>query len=336
MADPKKTPGIAPLWQPDQTAAVDDLVTVRDWLRYAVSRFEAARLVYGHGTSTALDEAAFLILVTLHLPVDQLEPWLKARVTREERFRVLDVIERRIATRKPAAYLVGAAYIQGFRFAVDERVIVPRSFIGELMVRDGLAAVVAERAAVSRALDLCTGSGCLAILMALTYPNAAIDAVDISPDALAVAATNIVDYGLEDRVTLHRSDLFAGLAGRRYDLLISNPPYVTSASVAAFPAEYRAEPQIAHAGGADGLDIVRSILTDAGRMLTPDGTLVVEVGQGRDALEKAYPHLPFFWLDTEDSDGEVFALRATDLQHSPETGARARKSVAGKRRHSGA
>ncbi len=297
----------------DPDEAIGDLVTVRDWLRYGVSRFEQARLVYGHGTARALDEMAYLLLSALELPIEQLEPWLDARLTRSERIGILDLIERRISTRTPAAYLVNRAWIGGHRFYVDERVIVPRSFIGELLIRDGLGAVVADPDAVTHALDLCTGSGCLAILAALHFPSAAVDAADISEPALQVASRNVVDYALEERVSLVRSDIFAALGGRRYDLIISNPPYVTAAAIAAFPAEYRAEPEIAHLGGGDGLDLVRRIIDGAAEMLTDDGALVVEIGQGRMELEAAYPQLPFLWLDTEESEGEVFALRRGDL-----------------------
>lgn len=293
-------------------ADIDDLATIRDWLRYATSRFTAAGLVFGHGTETPLDEAAFLILSALHLPIDQLEPWLEARLTRDERTAIAGLVEARISTRRPAPYLVNAAWIKGHRFYVDERVIVPRSYIGELLV-DGLSAVVADPEAVESVLDLCTGSGCLAILAALAFPNARVDAVDISPEALEVAQRNVADYGLADRVSLHRSDLFAGLGGRTYDLILSNPPYVTAAAVAAFPPEYSAEPQLAHLGGADGLDLVRRILADAAVHLDTEGMLVVEVGRARDALETEYPDLPFLWLDTEQSEGELFALPAAAL-----------------------
>lgn len=288
-------------------ADIDDLVTVRDWLRYATSRFTEAGLVFGHGTETALDEAAFLILVTLKLPVDQLEPWLDARLTRAERVRIADIVTARIETRKPAPYLVGEAWIRGRRFAVDERVIVPRSYIGELL-DDGLSALVPDAEAVERVLDLCTGSGCLAILAALAFPNATVDAVDISEGALDVAARNVADYGLEDRVVLIRSDLFSGLEDRRYDLILTNPPYVTADAVHAFPPEYAAEPVLAHLGGPDGLDLVRRILADAPAYLAPGGMLVVEVGRARERLETDYPDRQFIWLDTEQSEGEVFAL----------------------------
>jgi ribosomal protein L3 glutamine methyltransferase len=307
--------------------AIDDLVTLRDWLRYGVSRFTEAGLVFGHGTSTALDEAAYLILASLHLPIDQLEPWLEARLTRDERSAIANIFERRIATRKPAAYLTGEAWMHGHRFRVDERVIVPRSYIGELL-QDRLAAVVTEPDEVSTILDLCTGSGCLAILAALAFPRATVDAAELSMNALAVARNNVRDYRFEDRVRLVQSDLFSGLEGRTYDLVISNPPYVSAASVAAFPPEYRAEPLMAHAGGEDGLDLVRRILDEAPRHLNPGGALVVEIGMGRDILEAERPDLPFLWLDTAESEGEVLALSAADLAGKPRKSARPRKSKA--------
>ncbi len=293
--------------------ALDDLATIRDWLRFGTSRFTEAGLVFGHGTETALDEAAFLILSALHLPIDQLEPWLDARLTRFERAKLASLFDARIETRKPAPYLVNAAWIKGHKFYVDERTIVPRSYIGELM-EDGLSAVVPEPEAVGSVLDLCTGSGCLAILAALAFPHATVDAVDVSPDALEVAARNVADYNLADRLALHQSDLMSGLGGKTYDLIISNPPYVTAAAVAAFPPEYRAEPELAHLGGADGMDLVRRILSDAAVHLNPEGMLVVEVGMARDTLETEYPDLPFLWLDTEQSEGEVFALSAEALR----------------------
>jgi ribosomal protein L3 glutamine methyltransferase len=288
------------------------LETVRDWLRWAVSRFNEAELVYGHGTSTALDEAAFLILHTLHLPIHELEPWLDARLLPAERLALKEILHERISARKPAAYLTNEAWIGGCSFYVDERVIVPRSYIGELL-GEGLPAVVPDRAAVRRVLDLCTGSGCLAILAALAFPEAEVDASDISEAALAVAQRNVGDYGLGDRISLIQSDLFDGLNRRQYDLVLANPPYVSDGRVAAFPREYAAEPAIAHAGGRDGLDIVRRILGQAAVHLTPQGALVVEVGSGREILERDYPHLPFLWLDTAASQGEVLALERASM-----------------------
>jgi ribosomal protein L3 glutamine methyltransferase len=295
--------------EPEQLA---QLATVRDWLRYAVTRFNAAGVVYGHGTATALDEAAFLILHTLHLPVDQLEPWLDCHLLTAERRAVLEIIEARIRTRKPAPYLTKQAWIQGHSFYVDERVIVPRSYIGELLAGD-LEGMASEPESIGSVLDLCTGSGCLAILAALWFENARIDASDVSPDALAVAEHNVGDYGLGERIELIHSDLFAGLAGRRYDLILSNPPYVDRAAVAAFPPEYAAEPRLGHLGGEDGLDLVRRLLAQAADHLTPEGRLVVEIGRGRELLEAEYPRVPFLWLDTAESEGEVFSLSRSDL-----------------------
>jgi ribosomal protein L3 glutamine methyltransferase len=303
---------------PEPEAIQDELVTIRDWLRYGVSRFNAAGLVYGHGTASALDEAAYLILHTLHLPTDQLDPWLDARLLASERAAVREIIERRIATRKPAPYLTQEAWIRGHSFYVDERVIVPRSYIGELLCRQmeapaGEWHLGVDPGPVGAVLDICTGSGCLAVLAALAFPDATVDASDISPDALAVAERNVGDYGVGERVSLVHSDLFAAHAGRRYDLILANPPYVDAEALAAFPPEYAAEPPIAHAGGADGLDLVRRILAEAGDRLSPKGTLLVEIGRGRDVLEQQFPRLPFLWLDTAESVGEVFALAAVGL-----------------------
>lgn len=294
-------------------APIEDLVTVRDWLRYAVTTMSRANLSYGHGTSNAVDEAAFLILSSLDLPIDDINPWLDCRLTATEREAIASLVVQRIETRKPAAYLTNAAYIRGHRFYVDERVIVPRSFIGELLVEDRLTAVAPEPLAVTRVLDLCTGSGCLAILAAEAFPNAEVDASDVSDDALQVAQRNIRDYGLEKRVHTFKADLLDGLPPAEYDVIISNPPYVPADAVEAFPPEYQAEPKLAHLGGADGLDLVRRILQDAPKRLTPKGALVVEIGGGKDTLEAVRPDLPFLWLDTETSHGEVFALFADEF-----------------------
>ncbi|SIQ78625.1 50S ribosomal protein L3 N(5)-glutamine methyltransferase [Bosea sp. TND4EK4] len=296
--------------------AIDDLITLRDLLRFAVSRFNVAGLSFGHGTTNALDEAAFLLLEALKLPVDDINPWLDARLTRLERQSLLDLIEARVTTRKPAAYLVGKAYIHGLGFRVDERVIVPRSYIGELLMRgvlesEGLG-LVPEPEAIGSVLDLCTGSACLAIIAAGRFPQAQVDAVELSPDAIEVAKLNIADYEMGERVHLLRGDLFAPLRGRRYDLIIANPPYVRAEEVAAFPPEYGAEPQMAHIAGTDGLDLVRRILAEAHGHLNPGGALLCEVGTGREALEADYD-LPFTWLDTEDSEAEVFWIAAEDL-----------------------
>jgi ribosomal protein L3 glutamine methyltransferase len=290
----------------------ESLITVRDWLRFAVSRFNEAKLFFGHGSDNAFDEAAYLILHTLHLPLDRLEPFLDASLTHGESEEVQAVIERRVRDRLPAAYLTHEAWLGEHRFYVDERVIVPRSFIAELL-NEQLAPWLENPDEVGRALDLCTGSGCLAILAALTFPHAQIDAADLSKDALDVAARNVADYGLQDRVELIESDLFAALDGRTYDVILSNPPYVNAESVAALPPEYQAEPALALGSGEDGLDATRQILALAKDHLNPGGLLVVEIGHNRDALEAAYPNLPFTWLDTEGGDQFVFMLRREDL-----------------------
>ena len=297
-----------------------ELLTLLDFVRYAVSHFVEAKLVFAHGTTDPVAEAVFLVCETLHLHPDQFEMFATARVTASEAKSILDVIARRVTTRKPAAYLVNKIYMRGLPIYVDERVIVPRSFIGELLdshfggesEEDG-GSLIEDPAMVESVLDLCTGSGCLAVLACRSFPNARIDAVDISKDALEVAARNIADYGLEDRVTLHRGDLFGPLGGNRYDLIISNPPYVDAQGMADLPRECRAEPKLAFDGGPDGLAIVSRILREAARHLTPQGGLLCEIGRGRELLEAAFPQLPLLWLDTEDSDGEVFWIGAADL-----------------------
>ncbi len=294
-----------------------ELQTVRDFLRWATSRFNAANLSYGHGTTNAFDEAAFMVLEGLHLPIDRLEPFLDARLLADERQRLADLIEARVQTRKPAAYLLNKAYIKGIPFYVDERVIVPRSFIGELLFSelfDGQSRMLIEDPGrIQTVLDLCTGSGAIAILAAHVFDEAVVDAVDLSPAALDVARRNVDESDFADRITLFQGDLFAPLGSKRYDLILTNPPYVDAQAMAALPPEYRAEPEMALASGEDGLDIVRRILRDAPRHLTPEGGLLCEIGTGREILEAEFPHLPFVWLDTEDSDGEVFWIAADVL-----------------------
>ncbi|ANB73146.1 ribosomal protein L3 N(5)-glutamine methyltransferase [Paraburkholderia phytofirmans OLGA172] len=286
--------------------------TVRDLLRFAVSRFNQAELSFGHGSANAYDEAAYLILHTLHLPLDLLEPFLDARLSAAEIDAVLNVIERRAGQRVPAAYITQEAWMHGFRFYVDERVIVPRSFIGELL-QDGLQPYVEDPEQVSAVLELCTGSGCLAILAAHAFPNADIDAVDLSAPALEVATRNVTDYRLDDRVALFEGDLYAPLAERRYDVIVSNPPYVNAASMQELPAEYKHEPDMALAGGADGMDIVRRIIAEARNWLTEDGVLVVEIGNERANVEAAFGGLDLVWLSTSAGDDNVFLIQAADL-----------------------
>lgn len=292
--------------------AQNELVTVRDLLRFAVSRFQEGNLYFGHGSENAYDEAAYLILHALHLPLDKLEPFLDAKLTHEERKNVISLLEKRAIQRIPAAYLTKEAWLGDFRFYVDERVIVPRSFIAEFL-EDGLSPWIADTGNIHNALDLCTGSGCLAILMAHIFSEATIDAVDISSDALAVAKINVSEYGLTQQINLIQSDLFKKLNRKKYDLIISNPPYVTTSSMQDLPEEYRHEPSLALAAGDKGLDAVTTILQEASNHLTPEGILVVEVGYNRELVEAAYPHLEFTWLETSKGNDFVFLLDRSSL-----------------------
>ncbi len=289
-----------------------ELFTVRDWLRFAVTRFNEAQLFFGHGHQSAVDEAAYLLSHTFHLPSTDLNAYLDARLTGNERAQFAEVMRRRVQERIPAAYITREAWLGEFKFYVDERVIVPRSFIAPL-IEEQLAPWVADPDAIRSALDLCTGSGCLAILLAHTFGQADVDAVDLSPDALAVAQRNVADYGLQGRINLVRSDLFANLGGKHYDLIISNPPYVTAAAMEELPEEYRHEPGMALAAGDDGLDAVRVILAEAAAHLNDGGLLVVEVGHNREAVEAAWPNLPFVWLDAPGGEGMVFLLHREEL-----------------------
>ncbi len=288
-----------------------NLHTVRDFFRYAVTSFTRAKLHFGHGAANAIDEAAFLVLEALSLPIDDINPWLDTQLTDRERTTLASLIDERVRTRKPAAYLVNKAYIQGVPFYVDERVIVPRSYIGEILAGD--PSFLPAPSVVKSVLDLCTGSGCLAVLAALSYPDAEIHAADLSRDALDVAKKNVAEHGLEHRITLHQGDLFAPLGKRKFDLILTNPPYVDAEAIAAFPPEYRKEPVIAHDGGVDGFDIVRRIIAEAPSRLNKGGGILCEFGTGREILERDFPDLPFFWPETEESEGEVFWLTREDF-----------------------
>ncbi|CAN7218124.1 50S ribosomal protein L3 N(5)-glutamine methyltransferase [Rhizobium sp. LjRoot254] len=300
-----------------EISIADELFTVRDFWRHAISRFQAAKLSFGHGTTTATDDAAFLVLDSLDLPIDTLDPFLDARLTTAERKLLAERIDARVTTRKPSAYLTGRSYIQGIRFYVDERVIVPRSFIGEILFseyggqEDSL--YLPDRFGVESVVDICTGSGCLAVIAAGLFPNAEVDAVDLSSDALEVARINVTDHEFSERLTLYRGNLFAPLKGKTYDLIITNPPYVDHDEMAVLPEEYQREPAMALDGGPDGLDLVRSILSQAPKHLNPGGGMICEIGTGREMLEEEYPDLDFFWLDTAESQGEVFWITAEAL-----------------------
>lgn len=302
-----------PQYRPAQD--IPALATIRDVLRYCVSAYTTADLHFGHGAQDALDEAAFLILESLHLPIDDINPWLDARLTEAEKAMLADRVRRRVEERVPAAYLTGRGYLAGVPFRCDERALVPRSYIAELLRsplfggEGGPGAFIADPEEVTSVLDLCTGGGSLAILAAYAFPNAEIDAVDLSAEALALAAENVAEHGLEDRVHLLRGDLFAPVEGRTYDLIISNPPYVDRPTMQALPDEFRHEPEMALAGGEDGFDLVRRIVKQAPAHLNPGAGLICEIGTDREVLEAWFPDHEFDWLDTELSEGEVFWFR---------------------------
>ena len=310
----KAAPKAAPKTSPKSVPR--ELSTVLDLVRYAVTHFVAAKLAFGQGTFDVVEEATFLVAEALGLPVDGIDPFLPARLTSAERRRVFALIERRIRLRMPAAYLLNCAYLQGMRFYIDRRVIVPRSYLAELIYSDlfqGEEPLV-DPNAVGRVLELCTGSGCLAILACDVFPNAHVDAVDISKEALQVAAINAAKHDLEDRITLLKGDLFAPVGDTVYDIILANPPYVAAKAIADLPAEFSHEPRLALAGGTDGMDIVRRILAGAGAHLSPRGGLLCEIGRGRAIVERDYPDKDFLWLDTAESSGEVFWMTAEALQ----------------------
>jgi ribosomal protein L3 glutamine methyltransferase len=295
-----------------QFSDTSELHTLRDWIRFSVSAFNENKLSFGHGSASAYDEAAYLILHTLHLPLDTLDPFLDARMTVHEKKALCELLNQRIEKKIPAAYLTHEAWLGTLRFYVDERVIVPRSFIAELL-QESLFPWVETPEKIHSVLDMCTGSGCLAILAAHVFHEATVDAVDLSNDALAVAVRNVDDYKLKERIRLIESNLFAKLGDKKYDIIISNPPYVDADSVAALPAEYLHEPKLALGSGKDGLDATREILKQAAARLNPGGILIVEIGHNRDALEAAYPKLPFNWLTVSAGDEFVFLLHREDL-----------------------
>ena len=290
-----------------------ELSTIRDWIRYAVSQFEVSDIFYGHGADNSYDEAIWLIMSGLHLPMDTLENFLDANITSTERDHLANLIEQRVTNHTPTAYLVKEAWLHDFKFYVDERVLVPRSFIAELLLDDSLSPWIEFPEMVESAADLCAGSGCLGILLAHAFPDATVDVIDISPDAIDVSNINIANYGLEEQVTAIQSDMFTALAGKTYDVLISNPPYVDAPSMAVLPTEYRNEPQLALGSGTDGLDHTHTILREAANYLTDEGVLIVEVGHNREALLEAYPAVPFVWLDTSAGDQFVFLLTKAQL-----------------------
>lgn len=297
---------------------VSELETLRDVLRYAVSVFAEADLHFGHGSPTALDEAVFLILESLHLPVDDFNAFADARLTSREKLLLGERIARRIEDRVPSAYLTGRTWLAGVPFLSDTRALVPRSYIAEILqspMFDGSGGDMAlvDPDAVSRVLDLCTGGGSLAILAAYAFPNATVDAADLSADALALAADNVAMHGLGERIELLHGDLFDAVGGRRYDLIITNPPYVGREVMEALPQEFRHEPEMALGSGEDGFDIVRRILSEASRHLEPGAGIICEFGTDREVLEADYPEIPFLWLDTENSEGEVFWLQREQM-----------------------
>ena len=292
---------------------IHNLKTIRDLYRWAITEMENADLSYGHGSPDAAEEASFLICRALKLPFERFETFFDAALTHNELVRLVHLIDRRVHDKTPTAYLLKEAWLTGHRFYIDERALIPRSYIAELLEED-LAPWIDDPYEVESVLDLCTGSGCLAILAQGTFPNARVTGSDISADALEVAKINRRDYGLEDDLELVQGDLFASLEGRRFELIITNPPYVTTASMARLPAEYRHEPALALSAGDDGMDVVRRILREAKDHLTENGMIIVEVGDGLEAVEAMYPGLPLTWLTVSGGDDQVFMARAEDLR----------------------
>lgn len=292
--------------------ALQEMVTVRDFIRWAVTQFNSADLVYGHGTDNGWDEAVNLVLTSLHLPPDVDTNVLDARLINDEKKVIAERVKRRVEERIPVPYLVNEAWFAGLNFYVDERVLIPRSPIAELLEDEFRPWV--EESNVNNVLDLCTGSGCIAISAAFAFPQAQVDAVDVNKDALEVAKINVKRFGLEENVKLIESDLFNALSAKRYDIIISNPPYVSKAEYEALPAEYNHEPKQALICGNDGLGIIRRILAESENHLTSNGILVVEAGFSQDRLEEEFPGIPFTWLQFERGGEGVFLLTAEELR----------------------
>lgn len=297
----------------DRSAVISALTTLRDYVRWGASRFNEAKLCFGHGTVNAIDEAAALVLHAIHQPHDLPAGYFNCVLSPKEREDVLNLLQRRIDERLPAAYLTGEAWFAGLAFKVDPRVLVPRSPIAEL-IEQRFSPWIGEPEAVEDILDLCTGSGCIAIACAYAFPDADVDAVDISADALDVAASNVERHEMEDQVSLYQGDLFAAVPEKRYDIIVSNPPYVNSEEWQGLPAEFHAEPKLGLEAADNGLAAVKQILREAGEFLKPEGILVVEVGSSAEALEEAYPEVPFCWLDFERGGDGVFLLTAEQLR----------------------
>lgn len=297
--------------------ALTELSSILDFIRWGASQFRAAELSFAHGMASALDEATYLVLHSLHLPVDTPELYFASQLTQAEKQKVVAILERRIIERKPAAYLTHEAWFAGLPFYVDERVLVPRSPIAELIEKQFYPWT--DETQVAQILDLCTGSGCIGIACAYAFPQAEVDLSDVSADALTVAKLNIERHGVQAHVQTIESDLFANLSGKRYDLIVSNPPYVDAAEIAEMNSEFQHEPLLGLAAGADGLDITHRILASAREHLSAQGILIVEVGNSQFALTEAYPEVPFQWLEFERGGDGIFLLTAAQLDEHQDT-----------------
>lgn len=292
--------------------ALEELQTVRDWVRFYVSEMQRHKVFLGHGSSHVLDEAVYLVQSALNLPIEDVSPYLEARVLKSERVFLCNYLAQRTVERKPASYITGQAWLQGQAFKVDPRVIIPRSFISEILA-DQITPWINNPDRPFRILDLCTGSGCLAILAAMAFPHATVDAVDLSPAALEVARENIRMHKLTERVHAIESDLFDSLTGNQYDIIITNPPYVNESSMKALPPEYLHEPRMALAGGDDGMQLIERIMTQAPAFLTDEGFLILELGNEKPYFDQAFPDLSPTWLETSAGDEQVFLMNQADF-----------------------